>query len=285
MISGKRYISSRRAGKEFHYHADYIGQLVRGGKVAGQKVGRAWYVSEASLAAYLRKEASDHRSGGKQKNDIQQDEEDSAYRTHAVRSVDRITRDEASPAPATTAQAGASDQSGASVKEERASMSAAPAKMLKYFSDASAAHAEDADAGIPKLQKKSAASHAAESEYDEDTDETPPFPRRVQSEALWDEEEMPVPVRITAAPALARHYEPARTEPARTTVQSGKPARSGGPEPLPPEHYYREVPMHPYAEHSSRPRFLTARLVLIITTLGLLGLAGGFGVSLMPIAI
>lgn len=56
-ISGKRYISSRRAGKQYHYHSDYIGQLVRGGKVVGTKVGRAWYVDEASLAAYLGKEA------------------------------------------------------------------------------------------------------------------------------------------------------------------------------------------------------------------------------------
>lgn len=52
-ISGKRYISSRRAAQEHGYHADYIGQLVRGGKVAGQKVGRSWYVDAASLAAYL----------------------------------------------------------------------------------------------------------------------------------------------------------------------------------------------------------------------------------------
>lgn len=56
-ISGKRYISSRRAGKQYHYHSDYIGQLVRGGKVIGTKVGRAWYVDEISLAGYLGKEA------------------------------------------------------------------------------------------------------------------------------------------------------------------------------------------------------------------------------------
>jgi len=55
-ISGRRYISSARAAKEYKYHADYIGQLVRGGKVAGQKVGRAWYVDEVSLAEYLGKE-------------------------------------------------------------------------------------------------------------------------------------------------------------------------------------------------------------------------------------
>jgi hypothetical protein len=52
-ISGKRYISSRRAGKEHKYHPDYIGQLVRAGKVNGQKVGRAWYVDADSLARYL----------------------------------------------------------------------------------------------------------------------------------------------------------------------------------------------------------------------------------------
>ena len=56
VISDKRYISTRRAGKEHGYHSDYIGQLIRGGKVQGQKVGRSWYVDEESLAQYLGKE-------------------------------------------------------------------------------------------------------------------------------------------------------------------------------------------------------------------------------------
>ncbi len=55
-ISGKRYISTRRAGREHQYHADYIGQLIRGGKIQAQKVGRSWYVDEDSLAEYLGKE-------------------------------------------------------------------------------------------------------------------------------------------------------------------------------------------------------------------------------------
>lgn len=55
-ISGKRYISSRRAAKENKYHSDYIGQLIRAGKVVGQKVGRSWYVEVSSLDAYLRGE-------------------------------------------------------------------------------------------------------------------------------------------------------------------------------------------------------------------------------------
>lgn len=52
-ISGKRYISTRRAAREHGYHSDYMGQLIRAGKVAGQKVGRAWYIDEGSLTAYF----------------------------------------------------------------------------------------------------------------------------------------------------------------------------------------------------------------------------------------
>lgn len=54
-ISGKRYISTRRAAREHGYHSDYMGQLVRGKKVLGQKVGRSWYIEEGSLNAYLGK--------------------------------------------------------------------------------------------------------------------------------------------------------------------------------------------------------------------------------------
>jgi len=59
-ISGKRYISTRLAAKEHKYHADYIGQLIRGKKILGQKVGRSWYVEEKSLAEYFGKEAPMH---------------------------------------------------------------------------------------------------------------------------------------------------------------------------------------------------------------------------------
>lgn len=55
-ISGKRYISAKRIAKENKYHSDYIGQLIRGGRILGTKVGRAWYVDEASFAEYLGKE-------------------------------------------------------------------------------------------------------------------------------------------------------------------------------------------------------------------------------------
>lgn len=55
-ISGKRYISTRRAAKDHKYSSDYIGQLIRGKKVIGQKVGRSWYVDAESLANYLDEE-------------------------------------------------------------------------------------------------------------------------------------------------------------------------------------------------------------------------------------
>jgi hypothetical protein len=58
-IAGKRYLSSRRAAKEHRYHIDYIGQLIRAGKVTGKKVGRSWYVEETSLKNYLAQEAGE----------------------------------------------------------------------------------------------------------------------------------------------------------------------------------------------------------------------------------
>ncbi len=57
-IADKRYISAPRAAREHRYHSDYIGQLVRGGKVVGQKVGRSWYVEEESLLRYFNGETA-----------------------------------------------------------------------------------------------------------------------------------------------------------------------------------------------------------------------------------
>ena len=52
-ISGKLYVSSHRAAKEYGYHPDYIGQLIRSRKLKGQKVGRSWYVLIDSLTMYF----------------------------------------------------------------------------------------------------------------------------------------------------------------------------------------------------------------------------------------
>lgn len=58
-IDGEQYISARQAAKEHGYVADYIGQLIRGGKLQGRKVGRAWYVSIASLEAHFQLERTE----------------------------------------------------------------------------------------------------------------------------------------------------------------------------------------------------------------------------------
>jgi hypothetical protein len=56
-ISGKRYLSAKRAAREHRYHSDYIGQLIRSKKIVGEKVGRSWYVDAESLEAYLKGES------------------------------------------------------------------------------------------------------------------------------------------------------------------------------------------------------------------------------------
>jgi len=60
-IAGKLYISARRAAKEYKYHSDYLGQLIRTGKLDGQKVGRSWYIAEDSLNAFLRDSTKDEK--------------------------------------------------------------------------------------------------------------------------------------------------------------------------------------------------------------------------------
>lgn len=52
VISGKKYISSKRASEITGYAKDYIGQLARGGKVPATRIGRAWYVDEMALALH-----------------------------------------------------------------------------------------------------------------------------------------------------------------------------------------------------------------------------------------
>ncbi|MBP6946227.1 MAG: helix-turn-helix domain-containing protein [Candidatus Pacebacteria bacterium] len=52
VISGKKYISSKRASEITGYAKDYIGQLARGGKVPATRIGRAWYVDEVALVLH-----------------------------------------------------------------------------------------------------------------------------------------------------------------------------------------------------------------------------------------
>lgn len=54
-LSGKKFVSSKRAAEETGYAQDYIGQLARGGSIEAQRVGGLWYVSLHSLRSYKSK--------------------------------------------------------------------------------------------------------------------------------------------------------------------------------------------------------------------------------------
>ncbi len=67
IFDGKKYISSSRAGREFDYAPDYIGQLCRSGKISARLVGRAWYVSEESLRGHINQFGKVNDSGAETK--------------------------------------------------------------------------------------------------------------------------------------------------------------------------------------------------------------------------
>lgn len=51
-VSGKSFISSKRASELTSYSQDYIGQLARSGQISAQRVGGLWYVLLDSLKAH-----------------------------------------------------------------------------------------------------------------------------------------------------------------------------------------------------------------------------------------
>lgn len=50
----KKYISLKEAAKLLGYHPDYIGYLIRKGKIKGRKVygSTAWFVNKEEVLAY-----------------------------------------------------------------------------------------------------------------------------------------------------------------------------------------------------------------------------------------
>lgn len=48
-MAQNKYISSKRASRVSGYAQDYVGQLVRMGKLSATKVGKSWFVEEAGL--------------------------------------------------------------------------------------------------------------------------------------------------------------------------------------------------------------------------------------------
>lgn len=53
-ILGVRYIKADDAARLTGYATDYIGQLSRGGKIDGRRIGRVWYVNETEVVAHKR---------------------------------------------------------------------------------------------------------------------------------------------------------------------------------------------------------------------------------------
>jgi hypothetical protein len=49
----KDYISLKEAGRISGYHPDYIGALIRSGKVKGKKIGKTWMVSESDVRTHF----------------------------------------------------------------------------------------------------------------------------------------------------------------------------------------------------------------------------------------
>ena len=58
IISGKTYISSKRAAEMCGYARDYVGQLARGGLIQAERISGLWYVLLESIQAYKEKATS-----------------------------------------------------------------------------------------------------------------------------------------------------------------------------------------------------------------------------------
>src|SRR3989344_5639505 len=52
-FDGKRFISANDAASSADLTRDYIARLCRDGRVAGRRIGKNWYVDQASLKAFL----------------------------------------------------------------------------------------------------------------------------------------------------------------------------------------------------------------------------------------
>ncbi len=53
IVAQNKYISSKRASRASGYSQDYVGQLVRMGKLPATKVGKSWFVDESALLALV----------------------------------------------------------------------------------------------------------------------------------------------------------------------------------------------------------------------------------------
>lgn len=65
--TAEKYITVQAAAEATGYNLQYLRRLLRGGKLAGIKIGQVWLISLASLAIYIQQAevASDQRCGPK----------------------------------------------------------------------------------------------------------------------------------------------------------------------------------------------------------------------------
>src|SRR5687768_11171580 len=52
LLDGKNFISAKDASEKFGYTQDYVGQLVRSGRIEGKLIGRTWYVNTEALSGH-----------------------------------------------------------------------------------------------------------------------------------------------------------------------------------------------------------------------------------------
>jgi hypothetical protein len=55
MNSQSKLICLKEAAKISGYHQDYLGHLIRTGKLSGQKIGRSWMTTKSDLNAFMQK--------------------------------------------------------------------------------------------------------------------------------------------------------------------------------------------------------------------------------------
>lgn len=60
ILDGVEYVKASAIAKQFHYTADYVGQLCRGKKVDARLVGRTWFVNPKSLTEHKKNKYSKH---------------------------------------------------------------------------------------------------------------------------------------------------------------------------------------------------------------------------------
>ncbi len=56
LFDGEVYIKASELARQYHYTADYLGQLARQNKVQAKLAGRSWYIKEVSLLEYRKRD-------------------------------------------------------------------------------------------------------------------------------------------------------------------------------------------------------------------------------------